>query len=49
MWSGRACMSCRWATSLRKAIYEVAGGIKGGKKLKAVVPGGSSLPGADGG
>jgi NADH-quinone oxidoreductase subunit F len=30
--------------SLRKAIYEVAGGIKGGKKLKAVVPGGSSCP-----
>ncbi|RRA49648.1 NADH-quinone oxidoreductase subunit NuoF [Acidipila sp. EB88] len=30
--------------SLRKAIYEVAGGIKGGKKLKAVVPGGSSTP-----
>ncbi|MCB1093447.1 MAG: NADH-quinone oxidoreductase subunit F, partial [Verrucomicrobiae bacterium] len=25
-------------------IYEVAGGIKGGKKLKAVVPGGSSVP-----
>jgi NADH-quinone oxidoreductase subunit F len=30
--------------SLRKAIYEVAGGIKDGKKLKAVVPGGSSTP-----
>src|SRR6202789_2864502 len=30
--------------SLRKAIYEVAGGIKGGKALKAVVPGGSSCP-----
>ncbi len=30
--------------SLRKAIYEVAGGIPGGKKLKAVVPGGSSCP-----
>jgi NADH-quinone oxidoreductase subunit F len=27
-----------------KAIYEVAGGIPGGKKLKAVVPGGSSCP-----
>ncbi|MEO1416190.1 MAG: NADH-quinone oxidoreductase subunit NuoF [Bacteroidota bacterium] len=25
-------------------IYEVAGGIRGGKKLKAVVPGGSSVP-----
>jgi NADH-quinone oxidoreductase subunit F len=30
--------------SMRKAIYEVAGGILGGKKLKAVVPGGSSTP-----
>jgi NADH-quinone oxidoreductase subunit F len=29
---------------LRKAIYEVAGGIKGGKQLKAVVPGGASCP-----
>lgn len=30
--------------SLRKAIYEVAGGVKGGRALKAVVPGGSSCP-----
>src|SRR5215469_4985279 len=30
--------------SLRKAIYEVAGGIRGGRGLKAVVPGGSSCP-----
>ncbi len=30
--------------SLRKAIYEVAGGIKDGKALKAVVPGGASCP-----
>jgi NADH-quinone oxidoreductase subunit F len=30
--------------SVRKAIYEVAGGIKGGKQLKAVVPGGASCP-----
>ena len=30
--------------SLRKAIYDVAGGVRGGKKLKAVVPGGSSCP-----
>jgi NADH-quinone oxidoreductase subunit F len=30
--------------SMRKAIYEVAGGIKDGKQLKAVVPGGSSCP-----
>src|SRR3978361_2184946 len=30
--------------NLKKAIYEVAGGIKGGKALKAVVPGGSSCP-----
>jgi NADH-quinone oxidoreductase subunit F len=30
--------------SMMKAINEVAGGIPGGKKLKAVVPGGSSCP-----
>ena len=30
--------------SLRKAIYEVAGGIPNGKALKAVVPGGASCP-----
>ena len=30
--------------SLRKAIYDVAGGIKGGRQLKAVVPGGASCP-----
>jgi NADH-quinone oxidoreductase subunit F len=30
--------------SLRKAIYDVAGGIKDGKKLNAVVPGGASCP-----
>src|ERR1700732_3779949 len=30
--------------NLKRAIYEVAGGIKDGKKLKAVVPGGASCP-----
>src|SRR6202046_351302 len=30
--------------NLKRAIYEVGGGIRGGKKLKAVVPGGSSTP-----
>jgi NADH-quinone oxidoreductase subunit F len=30
--------------SLKKMIYEVAGGIRGGRTLKAVVPGGSSTP-----
>ena len=30
--------------NLKKAIYEIGGGIPGGKKLKAVVPGGSSVP-----
>ncbi|HKV49064.1 MAG TPA: NADH-quinone oxidoreductase subunit NuoF [Candidatus Acidoferrales bacterium] len=29
---------------LRKLIYEVAGGLKDGKRLKAVIPGGSSCP-----
>src|SRR5271167_2566137 len=30
--------------NFKKLIYEVAGGIQGGRKLKAVVPGGSSVP-----
>jgi NADH-quinone oxidoreductase subunit F len=30
--------------AIKDLIYEVAGGIRGGKKLKAVVPGGSSVP-----
>ena len=30
--------------NLKRMIYEVGGGIRGGKKLKAVVPGGSSTP-----
>src|SRR6202161_3383706 len=31
--------------NLKKIIYEVAGGIRGGRKLKAVIPGGSFSPG----
>lgn len=31
-------------TNLLKIIHEVAGGVRGGKKLKAVIPGGSSCP-----
>jgi NADH-quinone oxidoreductase subunit F len=30
--------------NLKKLIYEVAGGVRGGRQLKAVVPGGSSTP-----
>jgi len=30
--------------NLKKMIYEVGGGVKGGRGLKAVVPGGSSTP-----
>ncbi len=30
--------------NMKRMIYEVAGGIRGDKKLKAVVPGGSSCP-----
>jgi NADH-quinone oxidoreductase subunit F len=30
--------------NFKKLIYEVAGGIQAGRKLKAVVPGGSSVP-----
>jgi NADH-quinone oxidoreductase subunit F len=31
-------------TTLRELIYDVAGGIEGGRELKAVIPGGSSVP-----
>jgi len=30
--------------NLKKMIYEIAGGVRGGRQLKAVVPGGSSTP-----
>jgi NADH-quinone oxidoreductase subunit F len=31
-------------TSLRELIYDIGGGIPGGRELKAVIPGGSSVP-----
>jgi NADH-quinone oxidoreductase subunit F len=31
-------------TTVRELIYDVGGGIPGGRKLKAVIPGGSSVP-----
>src|SRR5205085_11404033 len=31
-------------TSMRELIYDVAGGIPDGRKLKAIIPGGSSVP-----
>src|SRR5512137_2135647 len=31
-------------TTLRELIYDYAGGIRGGRRLKAVIPGGSSTP-----
>ena len=31
-------------TSLRELIYEIGGGIPGGRTLKAIIPGGSSTP-----
>jgi len=34
----------RTGTPLRTIIYDVAGGIRGDKELKAVIPGGSSAP-----
>jgi NADH-quinone oxidoreductase subunit F len=30
--------------TLRELVYDVAGGIEGGRQLKAVIPGGSSVP-----
>jgi len=35
---------CALGTPMREVIYDLAGGIRGGKKLKAVIPGGSSCP-----
>jgi len=35
---------CSMATTLRQLIYDIGGGITGGRKLKAVIPGGSSAP-----
>jgi NADH-quinone oxidoreductase subunit F len=32
------------STTLRELIYGYAGGIRGGRRLKAVIPGGSSTP-----
>jgi NADH-quinone oxidoreductase subunit F len=36
-------------TTLRELVYEIGGGIPGGRELKAIIPGGSSVPvlGAD--
>ena len=31
-------------TTLRELIYDIGGGIPGGRKLKAIIPGGSSVP-----
>jgi NADH-quinone oxidoreductase subunit F len=31
-------------TTIRELIYDLAGGVPGGRKLKAVIPGGSSVP-----
>ena len=38
----RASSKCPWASPLREIIYEIGGGIEGGKKLKAVQTGGPS-------
>ena len=43
-----AFTSCRMGFNLMRMINEVGGGMRDGKKLKAVIPGGSSLPGAEG-
>ncbi|MBA3366134.1 MAG: NADH-quinone oxidoreductase subunit NuoF [Actinobacteria bacterium] len=31
-------------TSLRELIYDIGGGVAGGRELKAIIPGGSSVP-----
>jgi NADH-quinone oxidoreductase subunit F len=38
------CYELPLGIPLRKAIYEVAGGMVGNKKIKAIIPGGSSTP-----
>ena len=35
-------------TTLRELIYDIGGGIPEGRELKAIIPGGSSVPGAHG-
>ena len=35
---------CSLGTPMREVIFDYAGGIRNGKKLKAVIPGGSSCP-----
>ena len=35
---------CTMDATLRELIYDIGGGITGGRKLKAVIPGGSSAP-----
>jgi NADH-quinone oxidoreductase subunit F len=43
MSSARATTRSRWARRSAK-LLELAGGVRGGRKLKAVIPGGSSAP-----
>ena len=42
--TGPATTSCRSGSRLREVIYEHAGGVRMGRKVKAVIPGGASTP-----
>ena len=42
--STAATTSCRSGITLRELIYDLGGGIPDGRELKAVIPGGSSMP-----
>ena len=42
--TARAFTNCPWVSRCAGMIEEVAGGVLDGKKLKAVIPGGSSCP-----
>ncbi len=42
-WRGPATSRCRWARRFAK-LLELAGGVRPGRTLKAVIPGGSSAP-----
>ena len=46
-WRSRACYELPMGIPFRDLIYDVCGGIPSGRKLKGVIPGGSSMPPLD--
>ena len=37
-------MNCPWGPPLKEIIYEHAGGVRKGRDIKAIIPGGASTP-----